>query len=220
MNAELITNYLIKYEHLWWILDRFQHHVPYPCMDISMDLIDEKDYFGFEFDGDKSVYMLFFLGDSTNFPAICFPHDKEVRLDECPIYCLDSEVGEASNTGVNFKGYIKELLNFYLTYKQGKTLYDDEGIEIEIEDDIKEEVKQSEDECEGGVTIEDIKTAIEDLNVFSDTLIDYEYTLTLSGEREDENESENNSDKDSEMSVSDEVELRVSTITEYSEDSD
>jgi hypothetical protein len=84
---------------------------PLPTMDASMDLINEKDYYGIDFTKNP-VYMLFFTGSSNYFPGI-LPIEN-IPLDQCPIYIFDIASDNQPSFEGNFKKYISTLLKFYI----------------------------------------------------------------------------------------------------------
>lgn len=105
-----MEEYLEKYELLWGEID--QHDPPLPCMDLAMNLIDECDYYGLDFRGEKKVYMLFFTGQSNYFPGINVR--KGEAIDESPIYIFDIASFEKPELIGNFKTYIKTLLDNFI----------------------------------------------------------------------------------------------------------
>lgn len=91
------------------------------CMDISLDLIDESDYYGVDFSNEKKVYMLFFTGSSDYFPGIWLGNFNIEFLDSIPIYIFDlSDLDNNKSEPIgNFRFYIETLLdNFLNQYKQ------------------------------------------------------------------------------------------------------
>jgi hypothetical protein len=99
---------------------------PLPCMDISMDIIDERDYCGVDFSGTNKVCMLFFTGSCDDFPAIWIGNDDIERLDEMPIYLLDLSCDEYTFKLIgNFKYYIEILLNSFVSAYDQRDIYMD-----------------------------------------------------------------------------------------------
>lgn len=106
-----IKEYLERYEDLWHEISSTESLLP--CMDLAMDKIDENNYYGFDFSGDKSVYMLFFTGASNYFPAICNCTDEN-NMDACPIYIFNLASNKPSEYIGNFKEYMTILLNGFI----------------------------------------------------------------------------------------------------------
>ena len=106
-----INEYLYNYEDLW--REVAQHEPELPIMDPAMDMIDEPDYYGYDFTGDKSVYMLFFTGQSNYFPGI---HVKKGdKIDQSPIYIFDLQSDQKPLLIGNFKTYMKKLLDDFIS---------------------------------------------------------------------------------------------------------
>lgn len=111
-NYELISAYLEDHETLWQIIDEYEPCLP--LMDLSMELINEDNYYGYDFTGEKQVYQLFFTGSSNYFPGIyCTGTNK---LDECPIFIFDLPVPNIEYIG-NFKLYMTTVLKDFLKKK-------------------------------------------------------------------------------------------------------
>lgn len=106
-----INDYLESYEDLWHDINEWGN-AELPIMDISMDVIDEKDYYGSDFRGDRKVIMMFYTGQSNFFPGIhCI---KDVSLDECPIYIFDLASDSEPELIGNFRTYITTVLTRYM----------------------------------------------------------------------------------------------------------
>lgn len=89
-----------------------------PCMDISLNLIDEDDYYGVNFTNNKKVYMLFYTGSTDYFSGIWIGNDNIDFLDSMSIYIFDLSV---SNENIiepigNFRYHIEKLLNDFFQY--------------------------------------------------------------------------------------------------------
>ena len=91
-----------------------------PCMDITLDVIDEEDFYGLNFTEKQKVYSLFFTGSNDYFPAMWIGEDDEEKLDEMPIYILDlSSDKDTFEYKGNFRKYIETILNdFIKMYKK------------------------------------------------------------------------------------------------------
>lgn len=108
------------------------------CMDISMDLIDESNYYGVNFLDEKKVYRLFFTGSSYYFPGIWIGNFNIEFLDSLPIYIFDlsnSDINKYTPIG-NFRFYIEKLLDDFLMYYKK----DDEYTKTALI--IKEKIKE------------------------------------------------------------------------------
>jgi hypothetical protein len=108
-----------------------------PCMDISLEPIDESYYYGVDFSNEKKVYILFFTGSSDYFSGIWLGNYNIEFLDSMPVYLFDlsdSDDNKSEPIG-NFRFYIESLLNDFLNkYKQ-----DDEYTKTALI--IKEKIK-------------------------------------------------------------------------------
>ena len=56
-----LQNLLSEYEHLFQNISEHETDAN-PCMDVSLDLINEPDYYGIDCTGSQQLYMLFFTG--------------------------------------------------------------------------------------------------------------------------------------------------------------
>lgn len=112
-----IKKYLEEYEDLWQKISMTECSLP--CMDLAFNIIDEDNYYGFDFTDDKKVLMLFHTGQSNYFPAFC---NIEITksLDECPIYIFDAASDIHSEYIGNFKYYISVLLNEFINKNVNK----------------------------------------------------------------------------------------------------
>lgn len=99
--------------------------------DLEMELIDDPDYYGCNFTGDKKVYMLFFRGSSDYFPAIWIGNDDINKIDQMPIYILDLSCGEQQFEQMgNLKSYINDMLDEFLLEYNENDEYMKEAIEL------------------------------------------------------------------------------------------
>ena len=122
-----IVNYLNTYEDLF--SEMSNHDPPLPVMDVSMKLINEKDYYGCNF-SKNNMYMLFFTGQSNYFPGIYIV--KNVNLDECPIFIIDtSSKNEPIYVG-NFRKYIKTLLKWFSEIKKDNKKIKDAQLDLNM----------------------------------------------------------------------------------------
>lgn len=55
-----ITNFLNDYQELWQTIADME--LPLPTMDVTMHIIDDKDYCECDFSDKQSVYIMFFRG--------------------------------------------------------------------------------------------------------------------------------------------------------------
>lgn len=140
-----LKNYLEKYESVWWDIEDSN----YPVMDVSTDIVDERNYYGYDFSGNQSVYMLFFSGSSNYFPGLYCPSSKEpISVDTCPIYIFDLSItGKECKFVGNFRTFIFLVLSNYL-----------KG-------------------CKNQNFIQQAELALKELEQFSTELIDDTYTL-------------------------------------------
>lgn len=115
-----VQYYLENYQDLWWELS--QKDACLPCMDVTMDMVDEEDYYGCDFTGKRQVIELFFTGSSDYFPGFFIGKDNyEDNLDQYPIYIFDLSSDEPVELIGNFKTYMTKLIEGYLeNYKLGK----------------------------------------------------------------------------------------------------
>lgn len=88
-----------------------------PFGDVSMKIVDKKDYYGSDCSGKQRLMELFFCGHSDYGPFIWIGDDEDYmeKLDQYPIYeidfsCDDSESNEPIG---NFKQYITKMLENY-----------------------------------------------------------------------------------------------------------
>jgi hypothetical protein len=150
-----IAEYLENYDVLWLIIS--QNDPKYPLMDISCHMIDDNNYYGVDFSGENAVYELFFTGQSNYGPVICFPKNKKVSLDECPIYIFDATGDNIIEKIGNFKCYMSEII---------KDFINKENIEIEEDDDNDTIFYKSM-----------ANEAFKKLDKFSDKMINYDYII-------------------------------------------
>lgn len=158
-----ITNYLNEYQDLWWAISYVGGALP--CMDASMDLIDEPEYYGVDFSCEKAVYSLFFTGSSNYFPGIHVINDD--KITESPIYIFDlasSDNDSVSPVG-NFKTYISMILNDFINEKP----------------DLREYLNNNDEEKDPQKYYDDAIQALKELDQFSDILCrPEEYRIKLS----------------------------------------
>lgn len=106
-----MDDFLEDYQELWNYIS--QNGLSYyPCSwDCYLEPVEEDDYCGYNFSGDNRVMMIFFTGASDYFPAIkCGTANSD--LDKYPVYIYDLESDTPEDpTGLNFKQYIKSILN-------------------------------------------------------------------------------------------------------------
>jgi hypothetical protein len=113
MNADeklrLIRDYLEYYQDLWWSI--YESGCSLPIMDVVFEQINEPDYMGCDFTGDKQVWQFFFIGDCSHFPAI---HKTVQEIDEAPVYEFDFEDLDNLKVVGNFRQYMEKVLNEYI----------------------------------------------------------------------------------------------------------
>lgn len=112
-----MEDFLDEHQDLWhYISDNDLSH--YPCYDMDMEPIDEEDYYGYNFSGKNRVIRIFYMGASNYFPAIkCGENDHD--MDKYPVYIYDLQSDNPEEpTGLNFKQYIKSILNDALKRKK------------------------------------------------------------------------------------------------------
>ena len=163
-----IKEYLEEYEELWQEMS--YHEIYLPVMDISLELIDDNDYYDCNFTGEKRLIELFFTGSSNYFPGFWVGQDDYANdLDKYPIYIFDLGTNEDQLQFVgNFKTYMSRLLIDYLEL----------------------------DKCHELESIDEAKEALEKLDQFSDSLIEkgyYELAINeCNGSFESESDLDNN----------------------------
>ena len=118
-----VQDYLENYQDLWWEISQKGAYLP--CMDVTMDMVDEDDYYGCDFTGKRQVMELFFTGSSDYFPGFFIGKDNyEDNLDQYPIYVFDLSTNEEEarlELIGNFKTYMTKLIEGYLeNHKRGK----------------------------------------------------------------------------------------------------
>lgn len=114
-----ITDLLVNYEHLFQNINDHETKA-YPCMDVSLDLINELDFYGVDFTGEQQVHSLFFTGSSDYFPAIWLGESNINEIDQMPVYILDlssSQDGTFESCG-NIKQYVTQILDEILLCKK------------------------------------------------------------------------------------------------------
>lgn len=108
-------------DEFWQELAEQEHDAPLPCMDAAIDLIDEKDYYGCDFSGDRQVVQIFFTGSSDYFPAAwlgnasCSNIEEQEDIDEYPIYVFELSSNDNDlpiDCVGNLKTYLLTLLDF------------------------------------------------------------------------------------------------------------
>ena len=109
---EQINEYLEEYEDLWQEIGSSDSVLP--CLDITMDIINENNYYGCDFSGKQQVYRLFHTGASNYFPGICNVNKIE-SIDKRPIYIFDIASDNRCEYVGNFKYYMTTLLKDYLS---------------------------------------------------------------------------------------------------------
>lgn len=114
---EQIENYLNEYEELWHEISKYDSL--YPCGDVAMNIINEKDYYGFNFSKHRKVYEIFFAGSNNFFPAICNVINEKI-IDQYPIYIFDLASDNNSSYVGNFKYFITELLKDHISKSKSK----------------------------------------------------------------------------------------------------
>lgn len=146
-----IREVLEMYEHLFQELAD-DDGCPLPCMDLSIDYIDEADYYGCDFRETQKTIMLFFTGSSDYFPGIWIGNDSLELIDQMPIYIFDLSCNTHTfESNCNFKQYITKLLEYYIN--------------------INTSTRQN---------LDDAMTLLNNLNIFSDNMIDKgTYRLTI-----------------------------------------
>jgi hypothetical protein len=117
-----LRNLLTEYEHLFQRINECETNAN-PCMDVSMDLMDDCDFYGVDCSGAQQIYSLFFLGSSDYFPAIWIGNDNMEDIDTMPVYILDfsnngneedeegNEEEDNNNPCGNVKQYLIQILN-------------------------------------------------------------------------------------------------------------
>ncbi len=104
-----ITSFLEKFDIFQ---DIAEFDPPLPTMDISMDWINEADYYGVNF-STHPVLQLFFCGASNYFPAIV--PIGSTPLEKCPIFIFDLQDNDEPTRYIgNFKTYITQLFTHYI----------------------------------------------------------------------------------------------------------
>ena len=116
-----ISEYLEKYQDLWTHMNDYNCF----CMDIAMNIIDESDYYGVDFSGNKKVVQIFFCGQSDNFQCIWIGNHAKNILDQLPIYEMDlSPADEKFESKGNFKTYMTTMLNDFLDEYENQLVLD------------------------------------------------------------------------------------------------
>jgi hypothetical protein len=107
-----IKDYIKEFEDLFEKLE-MNYNLPLPFIYTYCDVIDDEDYYGYNFSKDQKIYMLFYNGSSNFFAGIYKPKNSEqFEIDELPIYIFD-----LSNTNCpikkigNFKTYMKQIFD-------------------------------------------------------------------------------------------------------------
>lgn len=113
---EKMNEYLEDYEDLWQEICDLTPVLP--IMDLGMNIIDEDDYYGCDFSGDKKVMMLFFTGQSNYFPGIYIGNRKyKNELDKLPIYIFDLASDNQVEYIGNFREYMTKIFDELLERK-------------------------------------------------------------------------------------------------------
>ena len=140
-----IEEYLEEHESLWQTIAETEPCLP--CGDLGFDVLDEENYYGFDF-SKNNVRRMFFLGASNYFPAFC-NINKVKSLDQCPIYLFDAESDTPYEYVGNFKHYISIILNEFLNRKKIKKSDAKEAKEALLElEDFSDKVSLKEYELE------------------------------------------------------------------------
>jgi hypothetical protein len=148
---EKIQEFLEDYQDLWWEIADCDPE--YPVMDVCLEKIDDEDYYGVDFTGDKSVYQIFFSGSSNYFAAVWPSNDNNHNddnldnldnLDKYPIYIFDME--DTSSPELKCVGNFKKFINLVI----------DDFLELNIMDDKTNAL---------------VNELLDDLDEFSDELI-------------------------------------------------
>jgi hypothetical protein len=117
-----ITDYLYKYSSLWFHLSF--HNLSYA--DITLDELDDMDYYGVNFSGNKKVFQLFFSGSDDFFSCFWIGNDTSYKsiLDQIPIYQLDlSSDQHTFKTEGNFRSFMTEILDNFLNKNSKEDKY-------------------------------------------------------------------------------------------------
>ena len=117
-----IRKYLEKYQKLWWYLN---DKISSSNIDVDCTIVEEDDFYGFNFSNSQKVYRLFFTGSDNYFCAIPI-YDRDIsninNLDEWPIYCFDLSSPKTLTFVGNFKTFIKEDLCKFLHLCKNKII--------------------------------------------------------------------------------------------------
>ena len=106
------------------------------CMDYTMDLIDESDYLGLDFSGERRVYQIFFTGDMSYFLGIWIGNDPENEIDQYPVFIFNFESDNiATRCNLNFRQCIEMILNDFLNEYDEDDAYKE--IALHLLNDVK-----------------------------------------------------------------------------------
>lgn len=113
--------------NMWQCMDSLSYDttddIPFMCMDVVMELLDDDSFYGVNFSGDKQVINMFFVGNHYSFPAIWIGNNDIKHLDEMPIYLFELETKTKTmfKSVGNFRTYIETLLDWFINkYNQLK----------------------------------------------------------------------------------------------------
>lgn len=109
-----LRDILNEYGHIFQNISELETNA-YPCMDVSLDLINEPDFYAVDFTETQQVYTLFFTGSSDYFPGIWIGHDDINDIDSMPVYMFDlSSDCETVEPVGNVKQYITQIIDSIL----------------------------------------------------------------------------------------------------------
>lgn len=87
-------------------------------MDIENDhrLVDEEDFYGCDFSGDRQVAMLFHPGCSNYFPGVWLDGPDSTCADTAPVYIFDipGDDGSPNESVGNVRQYVDDIIDAVL----------------------------------------------------------------------------------------------------------
>ena len=106
-----LRDILNEYGHIFQNISELETNA-YPSMDVSLDLINEPDFYAVDFTEIQQVYTLFFTGSSDYFPGIWIGNDDINDIDSMPVYIFDllSDCETLEPVG-NVKQYITQIVD-------------------------------------------------------------------------------------------------------------
>ena len=106
-----LRDVLNEYSHIFQNISKHENNA-YPCMDVSLDLINEPDFYAVDFTETQQVYTLFFTGSSDYFPGMWIGTDDINDIDSMPVYIFDlSSDCETLEPVGNVKQYITQIVD-------------------------------------------------------------------------------------------------------------